>query len=460
MLILAAIVFIIIISIVLIFKYPEIKWFILVLSLPLEVVSYYKGMSIKLWMLVFAILLLMWTIELLIGNKKILNTNLNILMLLLVGVNIVSVLNAVDPGRTIRMNIQYALLYVLAFGIVNNVESKERIYAIIKYMYISCAAVAMFGLVQFAGAINGQDVKLPIEYYSLYNPDVAMFLTNWWVDIGGVIVPRIRSTFSDPNLFGGYINSILPLMVSVLVQRILSKEKYNMLFVATIVVFVAGIAAFSRSIIGGMLLGALILGFYWARETLNKRIWKVVPVFAVLAIGVFVAMPGNIRSRLSPDIIVKRMLQTTEAHDESTKRHVELAGVAMAMWERYPILGVGLGNFGVQSGGSRAAMSHSAIISFFAETGMIGGVINISLIMFVAYSLIRSIGMVEKYSRWFAIDVGLLASYAATIFGNITYHYYNQAYLWFLVGFALAVARYSKLHNTGIVRTGSTEMSR
>lgn len=437
----------------------ELKWFLLILAIPLDNFSYYSGMSFKLWMLILLIAVTIWFLQLLVGKTKLSRNILNISLPLLVIANILSSVNAVNSDRSIRMLLQYLILYVLAYFAANNIRTEKRIKDIIRYMFITGGAVCLFGIAQFIGGIYGKNIKFPIENYSVYNPDMAMFLTVWWVDINHVIVPRIRGAFGDPTLFGGYVLSIFPLMLSMTVHRITAKKSYFAYLLLTGITIGAGLATFSRTITGGIAVACGVLAYYWIGKSLNTNILKLfvkIIIFAALAAAL---LPGSVSKYLNPALIINRLQQTMAAGDFSTKLHIDLAEAGVKMWSKHPFLGVGIGNYGsaLVKGNSATTLSHSALLSFFAETGMIGGIINLFAVCSVMYYLVRTIRKIEKYSYWFAVNVGLLSSYAATVSGNITYHYYNQAYVWFLMGFSVAVAFYCRRSADSALIVGSKQ---
>jgi O-antigen ligase len=201
------------------------------------------------------------------------------------------------------------------------------------------------------------------------------------------------------------------------------------------------IGTFSRSILGAFIIEILLLILFWRKLIVNKQFLKIVSgVILIYAIALIV-LPENLTNLIDPRLYISRIDQTMVKGDESTSIHNELARLAIQLWENNPILGVGFGNFGSSLGGVENALSHSAFLSFLAETGLVGLFVNLLLIIFLSYISYRSIRKYDDNSFWFAVQVGILVGFVGTISGNITYHYYNQPYIWFLMGLITAMSR-------------------
>jgi O-antigen ligase len=435
------------IAVALFLYYVLVSWnartFLLVLSLPLTVLSYYVGFTLKLWMLLLVIAAGFWVVEIMLRRKSIQRTLLNQLLILLLIANIISVCNAVNVIRSVRIIIQYAMLSMLAVYVINDIDSKAKIRSVIKMILVSGMCISVFGIVQWLGNMYGYDVRLPFESYLRYSDDMTSALHVWAVNVGGKMVPRIRGPFPDPNVMGGFILSFLPLLVSLTMYRIVKGKTRAVFVMASILTVVALLGTVSRTAIMGMILGVGLVLFYWRKMLLSQKMVRVLFIAGIVFVFAVIVIPGELSKVAHPYVFVERIAQTFDPNDTSTVTHRQLAILAVKMWFEHPIIGVGVGNYGAYySPGSQGnGSSHTALLTFFAETGIIGGVVNLSIIGFLIYFLIKLIRMQENYSYWFAVDVGLLASYISTISGNITYIYYNEAFIWFLMGLIISAGR-------------------
>ncbi|HEQ60789.1 MAG TPA: hypothetical protein ENN74_04180 [Firmicutes bacterium] len=135
--------------------------------------------------------------------------------------------------------------------------------------------------------------------------------------------------------------------------------------------------------------------------------------------------------------------------DLSARQHLVYARAALEMFRRSPALGIGLHNysnyyacyFDPEDLGSTA---HSAFLSFFAETGLLGAAANLALMGIVLAALWRIIRRSRPEEPAYARAVGLAAAYVGLITSSLFYLFYNQVYLWVLVGLILALERASR----------------
>ncbi len=433
------------------------KWnfFLLIFAMPLTVVSYYIGFTFKLWMYILFVMCMIWIKGLLTDRKRIHYSFLNYLLAALLFVDVFSIFNAVNFARAEKILVQYAMLIFLTVFVINNVCTADKINRVIRYLLISGVILALYGVLQWLALMYGYDLKLPIERMNIYSRDVAETLRPGAVYIGNMLIPRARATFTDPNVFGGYINSFLPLIFSLLLYKLIKGGKIKIYLLGLIIAFLAVISTVSRTAIGGACVGLSIVGAYWFLKLPIKRVASIfVGVIVVLSTFQLIA-PSRITKYMDYNIFIGRISQTFSKGDGSTALHRKLAENALIMWNDHPFIGVGIGNYGAyfDPSGPGNGSSHSAVLNFFAETGAIGGLINVSIILFLILLLLVNIRKLKKYSYWYSINVGLLASYIITILGNVTYIYYNEAFIWFLMGLIVVVVRYGKDNPGGVLVT-------
>jgi O-antigen ligase len=157
----------------------------------------------------------------------------------------------------------------------------------------------------------------------------------------------------------------------------------------------------------------------------------------VFAVILFVALaPGAFSSRLST--IFNSSADLTGSSSQRTEVLKRSVWVAL----RYPLFGVGIGNFRHKS--PRNLETHNAYTQVGAELGIAAMVVYI---MFLIHPL-RRMRLIEKESspdsdrRWFYyLSIGLQASLVgfmfASFFGAVAY----QWYVYYLVGYAVCLHR-------------------
>jgi hypothetical protein len=419
------------------------RLFMLIFSMPLTVVSYYMAFTLKMWMCVWFFSMVLWVSKLLLEKKKLKIDAMTLLLWVLLVVNVLSVANAINGVRAVKILIQYVMLFMLAFYVSKTINTEKKIMFAVKCVMITGTLIGVYGIVQWIGNLHGYDIKLPIERLNIYSQDMLSGMRPWHVYIGKRLVPRIRAAFPDPNIFGGYMLSFLPIIISLLLFRIANRMKVTFYVFAGIVGIIAVLGAVSRTALGGGAIGLLIVLYYWRRKLLTRHVIVIVLMIAIALPLLRVILPGRAGSIMDLSLYTGRIGQTFRHDDGSTAIHMKLASDAINLWEEHPLLGVGIGNFGAysDSGGKVNGSSHSAFMSILAETGVLGGAANIIMVTVLIFLLIRNTRHIEKYSYWFALNVGLLGSFVATTSANITYIFYNEAFVWFLIGFIAAVVK-------------------
>jgi hypothetical protein len=422
------------------------RLFMLIFSMPLTVVSYYMVFTLKMWMCVWFLSMFLWMSKMLLEKRKLKIDTMTLLLLVLFVINIMSVANAINVVRAVKILIQYVMLFLLAFYTSQAMNSEHKIKFAVKCIMISGTLIGVYGILQWIGSLHGYDIKLPIERLNIYSQDMLSGMRPWHVYIGNRLVPRIRAAFPDPNIFGGYILSFLPIIVSLLLFRIAKRMKITFYVFAGIVGVIAVLGAVSRTALGGAAIGLLTVLYYWRRKLLTRHVIVIVLLVSIALPLLRISLPGNAGSIMDLSLYIGRIGQTFRAGDGSTTIHMKLASDAINMWEEHPLLGVGIGNYGayLDPQGKGNGSSHSALMSFFAETGVLGGVANLAIVMVLIFWLVRNTRHIEKYSYWFALNVGLLGSYVSTVSANITYIYYNEAFVWFLMGLIAAVVKWER----------------
>lgn len=123
---LAGLIIIGILAVFLLIQEPKLMLFLLIFSFPLEVVSYYHGITFKLWMIILAIGVFMWILDVLRGKRGIANDLIIAIFAFIVIVELISVTHAVNLSRWLRMLVQYSILFVLSIYIASILDSRKK----------------------------------------------------------------------------------------------------------------------------------------------------------------------------------------------------------------------------------------------------------------------------------------------------------------------------------------------
>ena len=421
---------------------PKLGVLWIVATAPLEKLSLYAGLTWKPFILLtpplVAALLWRW------WKGKDPRPRLGKIEIVLASILLISFLSmsmAEDPGRTLRMGIQFGLLFGIVWCMIQTLRTSKDIQDTLQMLKKSGFVILLYGLFQFIGWPLGIDTHWLMKMMP-ENPTIPYMFTI----PGAVVVPqvgpivRLSSTFFDWNIFAAYVLLLLSISLSELLWRAgknlsLRKELYSIGLTLFILFF-----TFSRSSWIGMCVLFIILGIGW-RSALRKR--KNIRRALIVMILVFVV---GLSTSIGPfGYVRKRMVMMFEG-DASIYKHTIYAQAALEMFRRSPALGIGLHNFSTYytnhfDPNDFGTTSHSAYLSFFAETGLIGGTANLVLIFMILSTIWRVAQKHSPEDTTYAWILGLGAAYIGLLVSSFFYLFYNQVFLWVLVGLIVSIGR-------------------
>ncbi|MFL6215162.1 MAG: O-antigen ligase family protein [Blastocatellia bacterium] len=241
--------------------------------------------------------------------------------------------------------------------------------------------------------------------------------------------------FSNPNELAMAVNLIMPFAV---VFALTSRGLKRILFfaVAALLAF-AVVVSFSR---GGFLGLVAISGVLMWKAGRGRR-FVTVGAGVLIAAAFVVCMPSGYGDRIFT------IVNTSQDQTNSAQERQELLARGIEVISHHPIIGVGVGNYGIYS--IRKLVAHNSYIETAAELGLAGFVAYLILI----FAPLRSLRRIERetYARraaWsdteretYFISVGLQAviiSYAVcSFFQSAQYTWY----LYYLVAYTVSLRR-------------------
>lgn len=245
--------------------------------------------------------------------------------------------------------------------------------------------------------------------------------------IGG----RIKGLFENSNDLALHLVTMIPLAVALgLSGR--NPIKKLIYFGVTGLMVGAVVVTFSR----GGFIGLLAATFVLVRR-LGKKNRVATTAALVFAVILFIGLaPGAFSNRLST--IFNSAADLTGSSSQRTEVLKRSVWVAL----RYPVFGVGLGNFYHKS--PRNLETHNAYTQVAAEMGLAAGVIYV---LFLVHP-IRRMRLIEKESyeqperrRFYYLAVGLQASLIGFMFSSFFGAVAYQWYVYYLVGYAVCLHR-------------------
>lgn len=294
------------------------------------------------------------------GFKSIIhNTKTLIPIFLFVGLNMFFA-----PSRPVAI---YKWIKVLEFGLLGwyIVKTKPALSFIIWHLsfgilYSSLIAIAQFFLQH---SIGGPLWWLGERTFSLDTPGIAKFQSCQLSAVNCQLLLRPYATFPHPNVLGGYIAAILPLVIIQFSNNPilkLSNIKKTFYFATLVLGVIALVLTFSRSaIVVGMTGVGVMYYVLWVKK--KKFFFPIIPytISIILLLGL--------------------MFTTINSNDESIVVRQQLNAAAVRLWQQSPIIGVGLGNFLVELPKALPSREiyflqpvHNIYLLVLAETGVIG----------------------------------------------------------------------------------------
>lgn len=292
---------------------------------------------------------------------------------------LVAIFAAINSAGAINIPVSiYWWIKVLEYGglywyiVATKVKMRDAIYPLaLSVGYSSVIGVAQFFLQH---SLGGPFWFLGERSFFLDTPGIARFNVCPSFTHVCILVLRAYGTFPHPNILGGYIAVVSPVLISYV---FLSRSSHVRLYIGIVgVSMVALLCTFSRSawVVACIHFGIVLLSAVGIRA---KRISIAVRVMSISIVC---------------GLLIVSVMFFPSMSDESVVRRVELQQAAFRMWQHAPILGIGLGNFLSQL----PFYTHSRYINFlqpvhnifillFVELGALGAFIIILATGFVLY---------------------------------------------------------------------------
>jgi hypothetical protein len=266
----------------------------------------------------------------------------------------------------------YAGAFCVTAVSVRSTADAMRVAAV---LFVSSAVVGLDGLWQsFTGA-----------------PDV-------FKAADGSLVPRIASTLEGPNQFGAYLETVIPVLLSVLLFARLHR-----------IAFIAGslllglltsdlLLTFSRGAFWACAAGAVLVvaAYIWARRNADVQTLALLPKRgAVVAASVALFVIPVAGAVLSPDALKHEFLATPTATASMSVRG-QLWTCAESLIATAPVFGVGAGNFADRNANCALRLDaawHGSANNWYLETAADLGVAGLALLaVFLGAMLLRARG--------------------------------------------------------------------
>ena len=214
----------------------------------------------------------------------------------------------------------------------------------------------------------------------------------------GTLVPRIASTLEGPNQLGAYLETVIPVLLSVLLFARLHR-----------IAFIAGalllglltsdlLLSFSRGAFWACAAGSMLViaAYIWTRRNADVHVLAALPKRgAVVAVSVALFVLPVAGAVLSPDALKHEFLATPTATASMSIRG-QLWTCAESLIASAPVFGVGAGNFADRNASCALQLDaawHGSANNWYLETAADLGFAGLALLaMFLGAMLLRARG--------------------------------------------------------------------
>jgi O-antigen ligase len=352
---------------------------------------------------------------------------------------ILSVPFAMSVARVLPRVVLILTAMATWLAIVATVDTRPRLLRAVALWEIAATAYAIFGIVQMIGLVAGFDTSMPfLAHYS--NPDL-------FVGIGAPVRRRIgdvfraNSMFNDPNILAGFLAAAMT-AVLVLQQHHAELGRRARAAAERVALLLMGVCLMltqSRSGVLAFVAGAGVVFAQRPRMLGKAGLWLVAGAAVAAIVGVMMALG------VDPTLLVARLAGIGDTNDSSNRQHLDAFLYGLRLIARYPLTGVGLGNFGLYYGAEWDAyyakmMSHSAPITYFAESGIPGGLAFLAVWWLVLRRAWRGEPPASDATAR-TLRLALCASLVALLAANLFYDYIARTFVWVIAGLAVCAAR-------------------
>lgn len=342
------------------------------------------------------------------GNLTTRTREVNLVLLLGVAA-LLSIPFAINPAEAWQTFSELLVKTLLIFIVIVNVVRTERRLRLLMLLALGVSVYLSIAAIQ----------------------DYQAGLFGIGTDVTSRIMGRIKGLFDNPNDLALHLVTMVPIAVGLAMAKPGMSRKF--VYIGSAALMVAAIVVtFSR----GGFLGLVAVSFFLVLKLGRKQRFPTMAGF-FLAVVLFMALaPGGYGSRLSTIFNIGGDLTGSG----SQRNQVLKRSILVTL--RYPLFGVGLGNFHYKS--FQELGTHNAYTQVGSEMGIPAMILYIMFLVY-PYKRLKEIEKAtdgkkdERY--YYYLSIGLRASLigymVASFFAAVAY----QWYIYYLVGYAIALRR-------------------
>jgi len=307
-------------------------------------------------------------------------------------------------------------------------------------LVFSGLVVTAYGYYMFAAPLVGVPA---IDINNAMNTNFTRGAVVHGMSMGGVSLPRVRSTFVEPLNFGNYLLVVIGGLWGF--ARLSGRRRLTLLTLgAVLFLFLVGVNSRGAMFGAGAALVAMT-AFAAAPWQLVKALVKLVVAVVVVGGLVLVVAPLVVPGMSVAWLIDFFVLRLTAAFGPEARIWTDLQDVGV-VWRQYPLFGVGFGNLpfylaqtsqGIGAGVVDAGSLYTRVL---AETGVAGLILWVGFVGRLLMVLVRTgrDGTREPATRTLAMALYfIVVADAVSRFANVGIA--TDVHIWVVYGLALGV---------------------
>lgn len=319
------------------------------------------------------------------------------LLIVLLGFALLSVIPAPDKIAAVKRIIYFLNIAMLGMVIYSKSDDADFVKRLIKNSLVPVSIVAFVGYIQVIATyfmdiyqfmrIWGEGIQC--RQFGEQWCNIAVWLGNtWFAYYGEQLSLRVFSLFPDSHSFPQFVLLGVPALLAFVKgwKRILA---LSILFLIVVLSGTRGIWAASV----GVVLLSLILMFWMRRTDVEPGRRKVFRTISALTLLFFAAIPLSFPIFSSPQFLLSsdynlirgRIRSIIDFGETSNAQRIEIWKQTGASIQKFPFLGVGIGNYPVVLSqdirlADAGSSAHNLYLHVAAEMGVIAGVVFIGFL--------------------------------------------------------------------------------
>jgi len=327
-----------------------------------------------------------------------------------------------DRFQSFQVVTFHLLMFGLFYLIVWAIREVKDLEKVVLGWGAGALTVSLYGFWQFWRYLQGQSPAIFLEkFLGAKSLPADTFIHQ----VFGRTLLRPSSTFIDTTTASSFVTIAILLSLGFLLATRSRRQRLFLVAVLTVsLVFFA--MSSSRSAILGLGVGLLVFTGANLLGRINKRLFIIVATISLL---VLLATVG--------------WLSTAKIRTVSNILRIEYTQGAFQMFQRNPLLGIGVGNFEacyteVLRPTQAHGYSHSIFLTWLGETGILGLLVNLGLVGAVILFLGRESLKYQFGTPWRLRLTSLLSAFAALVVTNLFHAHYGLEFTWVLLGLAVS----------------------